>query len=72
MSIMESFRKLKEHNNKLQKDMQKLVLENISLQKEIRELKYHLYSVSFIKMLEKYNKERKKKKWSTTAYSAKC
>jgi cell division protein FtsB len=59
---MESFRKLKEHNNKLQKDMQKLVLENISLQKEIRELKYHLYSVSFIKMLEKYNKERKKKK----------
>jgi len=62
MSIMESFRKLKEHNNKLQKDMQKLVLENISLQKEIRELKYHLYSVSFIKMLEKYNKERKKKK----------
>jgi cell division protein FtsB len=62
MSIMESFRKLKEHNNKLQKDMQKLVLENISLQKEIRELKYHLYSVSFIKMLEKYSKERKKKK----------
>jgi cell division protein FtsB len=62
MSIMESFRKLKEYNNKLQKDMQKLVLENISLQKEIRELKYHLYSVSFIKMLEKYNKERKKKK----------
>jgi len=62
MSIMESFRKLKEQNNKLQKDLQKLVLENISLQKEIRELKHHLYSISFIKMLEKYSKERKQKK----------
>ena len=62
MSILETYRKLKEQNNKLQKDMQKLVLENISLQKEIRELKHHLYSVSFIKMLEKYSKERKKKK----------
>jgi len=62
MSLMEPYRKLKEQNNKLQKDLQKLVLENISLQKEIRELKHHLYSVSFIKMLEKYSKERKKKK----------
>jgi len=62
MSLLEPYRKLKEQNNKLQKDMQKLVLENISLQKEIRELKHHLYSVSFIKMLEKYSKERKKKK----------
>ena len=62
MSLMETYRKLKEQNNKLQKDLQKLVLENISLQKEIRELKHHLYSVSFIKMLEKYSKERKKKK----------
>jgi cell division protein FtsB len=62
MSLLEPYRKLKEQNNKLQKDLQKLVLENISLQKEIRELKHHLYSVSFIKMLEKYSKERKKKK----------
>jgi len=62
MSILETYRKLKEQNNKLQKDMQKLVLENISLQKEIRELKHQLYSVSFIKMLEKYSKERKQKK----------
>ena len=62
MSLMEPYRKLKEQNNKLQKDLQKLVLENISLQKEIRELKHHLYSVSFIKMLEKYSKERKQKK----------
>jgi len=62
MSLLEPYRKLKEQNNKLQKDLQKLVLENISLQKEIRELKHQLYSVSFIKMLEKYSKERKKKK----------
>jgi len=62
MSLLESFRKLKEQNNKLQKDMIRMTNENISLQKEIRELKHHLYSVSFIKMLEKYSKERKKKK----------
>jgi len=62
MSLMEPYRKLKEQNNKLQKDMMRLTHENISLQKEIRELKHHLYSVSFIKMLEKYSKERKKKK----------
>jgi len=62
MSLMEPYRKLKEINLKLQKDMIRMTNENISLQKEIRELKHHLYSVSFIKMLEKYSKERKKKK----------
>jgi hypothetical protein len=40
----------------------RLTHENISLQKEIMELKHQLYSVSLIKMLEKYSKERKQKK----------
>ena len=62
MSLMEPYRKLKEQNNKLKKDMIRMTNENISLQKEIRELKHQLYSVSFIKMLEKYSKERKQKK----------
>lgn len=62
MSLMEPYRKLKEINLKLKKDMIRMTNENISLQKEIRELKHHLYSISFIKMLEKYSKERKKKK----------